>query len=118
MSMGDANNSSPTHQGDSSSDTSNMPSQLDVMGGHPPLDLGQIDPASLPPELLLALQQLDPERQRRALEMLLTEQLEQQAAVHAEEQLQQQLPDEHFLTIALNGEFNHIRKLIGTTKFN
>ena len=62
-------------------------------------DLDQIDLQSLSPAILSTLQQLDPERQRRALEMLLAE---QQAE---EDQIMQQLPDEHFLTIALNGEY-------------
>lgn len=100
MSVSDANNNGSTIQGNSSGASSTP--QGGTSGGHPPLDL-QLDPASLPPELLAALQQLDPERQLRALEMLMAEQLEQQAAAQAEEQ-QQRLPDEHFLTIALNGE--------------
>lgn len=97
-------NNAPTPHDDSSAP--NTPQDVAVEGHPPLLDLQQIDLASLPPELRTALHQLDPDRQRRALEMLMVDQLEQQAALAGEQlqQQQQQLPDEHFLTIALNGE--------------
>lgn len=56
-----------------------------------------ITPEDLPPEMLEAFNQLDPDQQRQALEMLAQQQLEQR-------QMEEARPDEHFLTIALNGE--------------
>eukprot|EP00581_Thalassiosira_minuscula_P017967 CAMPEP_0183730798 /NCGR_PEP_ID=MMETSP0737-20130205/33717_1 /TAXON_ID=385413 /ORGANISM="Thalassiosira miniscula, Strain CCMP1093" /LENGTH=221 /DNA_ID=CAMNT_0025963379 /DNA_START=255 /DNA_END=916 /DNA_ORIENTATION=- len=55
-----------------------------------------ITPDDLPPEMRDAFNQLDPEQQRQALEMLAQQQLEQQ-------QMEEMRPEEHFLTIALNG---------------
>lgn len=69
----------------------------------PPPNFESLDPASLPPELLSALQQLDPERQVRAMEMLLAEQLERQQQGGVAEESGGQRVEEHFLTIALNG---------------
>ena len=55
-----------------------------------------ITPDDLPPDMREAFDQLDPEQQRQALEMLAQQQLEQQ-------QMEEMRPEEHFLTIALNG---------------
>ncbi|KAL9189776.1 hypothetical protein ACHAXT_009451 [Thalassiosira profunda] len=55
-----------------------------------------ITPDDLPPEMRAAFDQLDPVQQAQALEMLAQQQLEQMMAA-------QQRPEEHFLTIALNG---------------
>ena len=79
---------------------------------------GRLD---LPPNLADALSQLDPQQQRRAVELLLAEQQQQQMQQQGySEQQQMQIkggqggfndmkdelrPEEHFLTIALNGEF-------------
>ena len=48
-------------------------------------------------EMRAAFDQLDPVQQAQALEMLAQQQLDQMMAA-------QQRPEEHFLTIALNGE--------------
>ncbi|KAL7480991.1 hypothetical protein ACHAW6_006671 [Cyclotella cf. meneghiniana] len=63
------------------------------------------DPSQFPPEVVEALCQLDPERQRRAIELLLAEQmqLQQQEEEEEEEEDMTSRPNEHFLTIALNG---------------
>jgi hypothetical protein len=64
------------------------------------------DPSQFPPEIVEALCQLDPERQRRAIELLLAEQLQQQQQEEEEEEEDMTIrPKEHFLTIALNGAF-------------
>eukprot|EP00579_Thalassiosira_antarctica_P015734 CAMPEP_0201937660 /NCGR_PEP_ID=MMETSP0903-20130614/39921_1 /ASSEMBLY_ACC=CAM_ASM_000552 /TAXON_ID=420261 /ORGANISM="Thalassiosira antarctica, Strain CCMP982" /LENGTH=285 /DNA_ID=CAMNT_0048478709 /DNA_START=154 /DNA_END=1007 /DNA_ORIENTATION=- len=55
-----------------------------------------ITPDDLPPEMREAFNQLEPKQQRQALEMLAQQQLEQQ-------QMEEMRPEEHFLTIALNG---------------
>lgn len=57
-----------------------------------------ITPDDLPPEMRDAFDRLDPDQQRQALGMLAQQQYEQQKAEEAR-------PEEHFLTIALNGEF-------------
>mmetsp|Transcript_14596 Transcript_14596/g.31751 ORF Transcript_14596/g.31751 Transcript_14596/m.31751 type:complete len:1240 (-) Transcript_14596:40-3759(-) len=58
--------------------------------------LPAITPDDLPPDMREAFNQLDPEQQRQALEMLAQQQYEQQ-------QMEEMRPEEHFLTIALNG---------------
>mmetsp|Transcript_13043 Transcript_13043/g.24914 ORF Transcript_13043/g.24914 Transcript_13043/m.24914 type:complete len:1243 (-) Transcript_13043:186-3914(-) len=63
-------------------------------GGEPQYPI--ITPDDLPPEMREAFDQLDPEQQRQALEMLAQQQFEQQ-------QMEEMRPEEHFLTIALNG---------------
>lgn len=83
---------------------SHTPSNQLLLHGQIPV-LDQLDPRSIPPDLLSALQQLDPERQQRAIEMLVAEQQLQAGLVEEQAvQLQQQMPEEHFLTIALNGK--------------
>lgn len=65
------------------------------------------DPSQFPPEVVEALCQLDPERQRRAIELLLAEQMQLQQQEEEEEEEEEDMtsrPNEHFLTIALNGE--------------
>lgn len=54
----------------------------------------------IPPEMREAFIQLDPDQQALALEMLAQQKLEQQ--LQMEEEMTR--PDEHFLTIALNGK--------------
>ena len=66
-------------------------------GGAGQQQLPVITPDDLPPEMREAFNQLDPEQQMQALEMLAQQQLEQQ-------QMEEMRPEEHFLTIALNGE--------------
>eukprot|EP00804_Cyclotella_cryptica_P000388 CCRYP_008701-RA/>CCRYP_008701-RA protein AED:0.27 eAED:0.28 QI:338/1/0.66/1/0.5/0.33/3/0/699 len=63
------------------------------------------DPSQFPPEIAEALRQLDPARQRRAMELLLAEQqqLQQEEEEEEEEEETMMRPHEHFLTIALNG---------------
>lgn len=63
-------------------------------GGDPQYPV--ITPDDLPPDMREAFNQLDPEQQRQALEMLAQQQYEQQ-------QMEETRPEEHFLTIALNG---------------
>lgn len=65
-------------------------------GGAGQQQLPVITPDDLPPEMREAFNQLDPEQQMQALEMLAQQQLEQQ-------QMEEMRPEEHFLTIALNG---------------
>ncbi|KAL7537208.1 hypothetical protein ACHAXR_007662, partial [Thalassiosira sp. AJA248-18] len=65
-------------------------------GGQQQLQLPVITPDDLPPDMREAFNQLDPEQQVQALEMLAQQQLEQQ-------QMEEMRPEEHFLTIALNG---------------
>lgn len=73
----------------------------------------QITIDDIPPEMREAFTQLDPDQQALALEMLAQQKLEQQQQM--EEELTR--PDEHFLTIALNGKRNyylcahHIRRM-------
>jgi len=59
----------------------------------------QITIDDIPPEMREAFIQLDPDQQALALEMLAQQKLEQQ--LQMEEEMAR--PDEHFLTIALNG---------------
>ncbi len=60
----------------------------------------QITIDDIPPEMREAFTQLDPDQQALALEMLAQQKLEQQQQM--EEEMSR--PDEHFLTIALNGK--------------
>jgi len=60
----------------------------------------QITIDDIPPEMREAFIQLDPDQQALALEMLAQQKLEQQ--LQMEEEMAR--PDEHFLTIALNGK--------------
>ena len=105
-STNNANNAPADTRLDSNEIASHAPSnqiQMPLQGQIPVLD--QLDPRSIPPDLLSALQQLDPERQQRAIEMLVAEQQLQTGPIEEQAtQQQQQTPDEHFLTIALNGK--------------
>jgi hypothetical protein len=65
----------------------------------------QITIDDIPPEMREAFIQLDPDQQALALEMLAQQKLEQQQQI--EEELATR-PEEHFLTIALNGKRNYI----------
>ena len=60
----------------------------------------QITIDDIPPEMREAFIQLDPDQQALALEMLAQQKLEQQ--LQMEEEMAR--PEEHFLTIALNGK--------------
>ena len=62
----------------------------------------QITIDDIPPEMREAFIQLDPDQQALALEMLAQQKLEQQ--LQMEEEMAR--PEEHFLTIALNGKRN------------
>lgn len=62
----------------------------------------QITIDDIPPEMREAFTQLDPDQQALALEMLAQQKLEQQQQQQMEEEMLR--PDEHFLTIALNGK--------------
>jgi hypothetical protein len=61
----------------------------------------QITIDDIPPEMREAFIQLDPDQQALALEMLAQQKLEQQQQLMEEEFAR---PEEHFLTIALNGK--------------
>ncbi len=67
----------------------------------------QITIDDIPPEMREAFTQLDPDQQALALEMLAQQKLEQQQQM--EEEMSR--PDEHFLTIALNGKRHYITRV-------
>ena len=81
----------------SASSSAAQQQQLQQQQQQQQMQLPIITPEDLPPDMLEAFNQLDPEQQRQALEMLAQQQLEQQQAEEAR-------PEEHFLTMALNGE--------------
>ena len=65
----------------------------------------QITIDDIPPDMREAFIQLDPEQQALALEML-AQQQQQQQQQQMEEEMATSRPEEHFLTIALNGKIH------------
>lgn len=93
--------SPPSHPQQATSDRQ-LSAETSISAGTEQQQQPQITIDDIPPEMREAFTQLDPDQQALALEMLAQQKLEQQQQQQMEEEMLR--PDEHFLTIALNGK--------------